>query len=79
MEKIRLKQYKATSGDDSSYFRETSAVNDIALSKSSAAIGNLGDLLKSGPVTFPNILAPDYHRCIPISKSQTIAPNIDET
>jgi len=77
MEKNRMKQYKPSSGDGSLYFRETTAVNDIDLNKSSAVLGNLADILKCGPVTFPNILAPDSKR-VPLGKSTTASIPADD-
>lgn len=59
MEKNRLKQYRTSTGDRNLYYHETTAVNDLAVNNSSAAMGNLADVMKNGPVIFPNILAPD--------------------
>lgn len=70
MEKNRLKRYRPTTADRSSYYHESSAVNDLAVFNSSAEIGNLADALKRGPVSFPNILAPDSFRQIPIGTSE---------
>ena len=76
MEKNRLKRHKPSTGDRSSYYHETSAVNDLAAFNSSAEIGNLADVLKRGPVLFPNILAPDSFKTVPISRPVT--DNADE-
>lgn len=65
MEKDHLKRYTPSTGDRSTYYRETTAVNDLAVNNSSAAMGNLADVMKKGPVIFPNILAPDAFRRIP--------------
>ena len=72
MEKTKIKQYKPSSGDARFYYRETSAVNGIAKSDSSAVMGNLADVLKKGPVRFPNILAPDAFRRIPLGRMLTV-------
>ncbi|MCY4538335.1 MAG: hypothetical protein OXE52_08920 [Chloroflexi bacterium] len=69
MEKNRIERFRSSTGDGSSYYRETSAVNDLASTKSSAAMGNLADVMKNGLVTFPNILAPDSFRLIPLGKT----------
>lgn len=71
MEENCLKRHRPSTGDRSMYYQETSAVNDLATNRSSAAMGNLADVLKSGPVSFPNILAPDSFRQIPIGTSET--------
>lgn len=71
MEKHRVRRYVPTSGDASNYYHETSAVNDLAAFNSSAEIGNLADVLKRGPVLFPNILAPDSFKTVPISGTET--------
>ncbi len=71
MEKNHLKRHKPSTGDRSSYYHETSAVNDLAAFNSSAEIGNLADVLKRGPVLFPNILAPDSFKTVPISGTET--------
>jgi len=66
MEKDHLKRYTPSTGDRSSFYRETTAANDRAVYNSSAAMGNLADVMKKGPVTLPNILAPNAFRRIPI-------------
>lgn len=71
MEKNPLKQYRPTTGDRSFYHHDTSAVNNLAEFKSSAALGNLADVMKNGPVAFPNILAPDSIRHIPVEKTES--------
>lgn len=71
MEKNRVRRYVPSSGDASNYYHETSAINDLAAFNSSAEIGNLADALKRGPVSFPNILAPDSNRHIPVGKTET--------
>ena len=70
MEENLLKRYRPSTGDRSSYFHETTAVNDLAAFNSSAALGNLADVMKNGPVTFPNILAPDSPRHIPLGRME---------
>lgn len=75
MEKNRLKQYRPSTGDRNLYYHETTAVNDLAASNSSAAMGNLADVMKSGPVIFPNILAPDTLKRIPLGTTE--APESD--
>ena len=77
MEKTELKQYKPSSGDARFYYRETSAVNGIAKSDSSAVMGNLADVIARGPVRFPNILAPNTLRRIPLATRITV--ETDET
>ena len=73
MEKTKVKPYKPSSGDARFYYRETSAVNGVANHESSAVMGNLADVLKKGPVLFPNILAPDAFRRIPLAE-RTVIP-----
>ncbi len=75
MEKNSLKRYNPSTGDRSSYYRETTAVNDLAAFNSSAALGNLADVMKCGPVTFPNILAPDSFRHIPLGSTEISEPH----
>jgi len=70
MEKNHLKQYRPSTGDRSFYHHDTSAVNNLAEFKSSAALGNLADVMRNGPVAFPNILAPDSFRHIPVEKTE---------
>lgn len=72
MEKNLLKRYKPSTGDKSRYYRETSAVNGLAAYNTSAAMGNLADVMKRGPVIFPNILAPDSFRKILLESMQII-------
>ena len=71
MEKNRLKRYRPSTGDRSLYHHDTSAVNDLAEFKSSATLGNLADVMKNGPVAFPNILAPDSIRHIAFEKIES--------
>ena len=75
MEKNPIKLYKPSTGDGRWYYHETTAVNDLAAFNSSAASGNLADVLKNGPVTFPNILAPDSPRHIPLARMEIAEPN----
>ncbi len=70
-----MKRHKPSTGDRSSYYHETSAINDLATHNSSAAMGNLADVMKSGPVTFPNILAPNSVRRIPSSTTEYREPD----
>lgn len=70
MEKNRLKTYKPSTGDRRLYYHETSALNDLVEFNTSAALGNLADVMKKGPVEFPNILAPDAFRRIPIDSRE---------
>ena len=70
MEENRLKRHRPSTGDRSLYYHETTAVNDLATYNSSAAMGNLADIMKSGPVKFPNILAPDSVRHIPLGPTE---------
>lgn len=70
MEKNRLKRYRPSTGDRSSYYHESSAANDLAVFNTSAEIGNLADVMRRGPVTFPNILAPDSVRRIPVGSTK---------
>lgn len=72
MEKNRINKYKPSTGDGSHYYRETTAVNKLARVDSSAALGNLADVLKSGPVVFPNILAPDAFKQVPLGNLNAI-------
>lgn len=76
MEKNRVRRYIPSSGDASNYYRETSAADYVARFNSSAVTGNLADVLKRGPVLFPNILAPDSFKTVPISRPVT--DNADE-
>lgn len=70
MEKNRVRRYVPSSGDASNYYHETSAVNDLIEFNSSAVIGNLADVMRRGPVRFPNILAPDAFRNWPLGKME---------
>ena len=74
MEKNRVTVYKPSSDDANKFHRETSAADHIARHDSSAPIGNLADVLKQGPVVFPNILAPDVYRSFPIDRTIVIEP-----
>ena len=78
MEKDRLKVYKPSSGDASLFYRETSASDQFIRFDTSAAIGNLADVMARGPVVFPNILAPDCFRTYPLSKPVELAPSEPE-
>lgn len=78
MEKNRLKQYKPSTGDRSIYHHDTSAVNELVEFKSSAALGNLADVMRNGPVAFPNILAPDSIRHIPVENVESADPDNKE-
>ena len=71
MEKNRLKQYRPSTGDRSFYHHDTSAANNLAEFKSSAALGNLADVMRNGPVAFPNILAPDSIRHIQVEETKS--------
>ena len=79
MEEDRLKVYKPSSGDETHYFHETSAADGIARLDSSAAIGNLADLMARGPVMFPNILAPDCFKTTPLTQPAALAPDAAES
>lgn len=68
MEKNGLKQYRPSTGDRSFYHHDTSAVNNLSAFRSSAALGNLADVMKNGPVAFPNILSPDSIRQVSFEK-----------
>ncbi len=72
MEENRVKQYRPSTGEKNMYYHETSAVNNLASFDSSAVKGNLADLMKSGPVSFPNSLAPNTFRHIPLARSRTM-------
>ncbi len=74
MEKDRVTVYKPSSGDANKYHRETSAADYIARNDSSAPVGNLADVLKQGPVVFPNVLAPDTLRYIPLDRTIILEP-----
>ena len=74
MEKTDLKQYRPSSGDKNLYYHETSAAEKRADFNTSAAIGNLADVMKCGPVKFPNILAPNSFRRLPLGKTEAINP-----
>lgn len=74
MEKDGVKVYKPSSGDANKYYRETSAADHIVRTDSSAQMGNLADALKRGPVAFPNVLAPDIRRYIPVNRTVTPKP-----
>ena len=70
MEKNPIKLYKPSTGDGRWYYRETTADNDLAAFNSSAALGNLADVMKCGPVTFPNILAPESFKRVLLGRME---------
>lgn len=76
MEEDFVKRHRPSTGDRSSYYHETTAVNDLAVHNSSAAMGNLADVLKNGTVIFPNILAPGTVRRIPIGPTKLHEPDV---
>ena len=70
MEKNRLKRYKPSTGDRSWYYRKTTAVNDLAAYNSSAALGNLADVMETWPSYIPQLLAPDSFQHFPLERTE---------